>query len=124
MNLAEQNLETIQNEISNTIVELSKLNTVTENKLDKDRIKHAQDLSIKLSDLYAALSHQEKVLSDSFKKDEKAQLDATGKRYIFKDYRATNVMYRNGNRFDIYMPYYRAHSRFVGNYEAIANPPA
>ena len=106
MNLAEQNLETIQNEISNTIVELSKLNTVTENKLDKDRIEHAQDLSSKLSDLYAALSHQEKVLSDSFKKDEKAQLDATGKRYIFKDYRATNVMYRNGNRFDIYMPYY------------------
>ncbi|WP_157968311.1 hypothetical protein, partial [Cysteiniphilum litorale] len=106
MNLAEQNLETIQNEISNTIVELSKLNTVTENKLDKDRIEHAQDLSSKLSDLYAALSHQEKVLSDSFKKDEKAQLDATGKRYIFKGYRATNVMYRNGNRFDIYMPYY------------------
>ncbi|WP_188618965.1 hypothetical protein, partial [Cysteiniphilum litorale] len=106
MNLAEQNLETIQNEISNTIVELSKLNTVTENKLDKDRIEHAQNLSSKLSDLYAALNHQEKVLSDSFKKDEKAQLDATGKRYIFKDYRATNVMYRNGNRFDIYMPYY------------------
>ena len=41
------------------------------NKLDKDRIEHAQDLSSKLSDLYAALSHQEKVLSDSFKKDEK-----------------------------------------------------
>ncbi|WP_150469012.1 hypothetical protein, partial [Cysteiniphilum sp. SYW-8] len=79
MNLAEQNLETIQSEISNTIVELSKLNTVMENKLDKDRIKHAQDLSSKLSDLYAVLSHQEKVLSDSFKKDEKAQLDATGR---------------------------------------------
>ena len=106
MNLAEQNLKKIQDEISNTIIELSELNTVTENKLDKDRICHAQELSSKLSDLYAALSHQEQVLNDAFKKDEKAQLDATGKRYIFKDYRATNVMYRNGNRFDIYMPYY------------------
>ena len=67
---------------------------------------HAQELSNKLSDLYAALAQQEKVLSDSFKKDEKAQLDATGKRYMFKDYRATNVIYRNGNRFDIYMAYY------------------
>ena len=106
MNLAEQNLKTIQNEISKRIVELSKLNTVTENKLDKDRIEHAQELSNKLSDLYAALAQQEKVLSDSFKKDEKAQLDATDKRYIFKDYRATNVIYRNGNRFDIYMADY------------------
>ena len=51
MNLAEQNLKTIQNEISKRIVELSKLNTVTENKLDKDRIEHAQELSNKLSDL-------------------------------------------------------------------------
>ena len=55
MNLAEQNLETIQNEISNTIVKLSELNTIGENKLDKDYIEHAQNLSSKLSDLYVAL---------------------------------------------------------------------
>lgn len=106
MILAEQNLKKIQDEITKTISLLSELSTVTSHEINKDRLNLAQDLSSRLSDLYAALSHQEQVLSDSFKQDEKIYLEATGKRSTFKDYRTVSVLYRNGNRIDIYMPYY------------------
>ena len=102
MTLAEQNLKKIQDEITNIISLLSELNTVNPHEINKERLNSAQDLSSRLSDLYAALSHQEQVLSDSFKQDEKLYLEATGRRYTFKDYRAVNVLYRNGNRIDIY----------------------
>jgi len=106
MSLAEKNLNKIQEEIGDTISKLSDLNSESCHDFNKNLLDSAQDLSSKLSDLYAALSHQEEVLSDAFKSDEKIHLESTGKRYTFKEYRATNVLYRNGNRIEIYMPYY------------------
>lgn len=106
MTLAEKNLNNIREEITNTISQLSALNTVNTNETNNDHLNSAQNLSSRLSDLYAALSHQEQILSDAFKKDEAIHLEATGKRYRCKDYRAVSVLYRNGNRINIYMPYY------------------
>ncbi|WP_162902317.1 hypothetical protein, partial [Facilibium subflavum] len=100
MNLAEQNLQDIQKEISTIIEKLTALNTSKCIAYSTNKVETAQELSNKLSDLYTAFRHQEKVLTDTFKSEIKSQLDALGKRYFFKEYRATNVMYRNGTRID------------------------
>ena len=68
MNLAEKNLNKIQEEIGDTISKLSDLNSESCHDFNKNLLDSAQDLSSKLSDLYAALSHQEEVLSDAFKR--------------------------------------------------------
>lgn len=107
MNLAEQNLQTIRNRISSIMEQLKQHQESVESKdISTKSIEDAHGLSKELSDLFSALKHQEKVLSDSFKAELKAQLDAYGKKTTFKEYRATNVMYRNGTRIDIYTPYY------------------
>mgnify|MGYP003328796047 CR=1 FL=1 len=106
MNLAEQNLQDIQKKISTIIDKLTALNTSECIAYSTNKVETAQELSNKLSDLYTAFRHQEKVLTDTFKSEIKSQLDALGKRYLFKEYRATNVMYRNGTRIAIYSPYY------------------
>ena len=74
--------------------------------ISTNSIEDAHDLSKELSDLFSALEYQEKVLSDDSKAELKSQPDTYGKKTTFKEYRATNVIYRNGTRIDIYTPYY------------------
>ena len=107
MNLAEKNLQTIRSRISTIMDQLKQhQNSIESNTTATTVVESAQNLSNELSDLFQALKHQEKVLTDTFKSEIKSYLDSYGKKTTFKDYRATNVMYRNGTRIDVYTPYY------------------
>lgn len=123
MNLAEKNLQTIRSRISTIMDQLKQhQNSIESNATATTVVESAQNLSNELSDLFQALKHQEKVLSDTFKSEIKSYLDSYGKKTTFKDYRATNVMYRNGTRIDVYTPYYLI--KGSGNGKNIGAKPA
>ena len=108
MNLAQQNLITLEEEISSIINQLNNLNNGAADACTSIATKTVSpnDLSKRLADLFEAKSHQQQVLSDSMKSKIEALRKAHHKKTVFKEYRATEVMYCYGNRIKIYSPYY------------------
>ena len=108
MNEAEKNLQLLQQRINNTLIKLQSVHSMESEasiSICNDAIS-ASDLSNELADLFDASSHQKKVLDIEFKAEIKAHIDSNEKRIRFKEYRATNVLYRNGTRIKIFTPYY------------------
>ena len=86
MNLAQQNLITLEEEISRIINQLNNLNSGAGDAGTSIATKTVSpnDLSKRLADLFEAKSHQQQVLSDSMKSKIEALRKAHHKKTVFK----------------------------------------
>ena len=74
------------------------MNAVESNQIKTDRQPAASpdELSKRLADLFEAKSHQEQILSASMKSKIEVLLKTHPKKTVLKEYRATDVLYCNG----------------------------
>lgn len=107
MNLAERNLVEIENRIDSIIKNLQLINTSANLKLvSQSPPLDPSDLSSELADLFEAKSHQQLILSDEMKTDIRNLLNGYPKRSDFKEYRPSNVLFKNGTKIQLVSPYY------------------
>ena len=107
MNLAEKNLVEIKNRINAIISSLNMLNTASGYQyIYGPELAKADQLSKELADLFEAKSYQQRILTDSFKSEINELLNAQSKKSRFKEYRASNILFKNGTRIKIVSPYY------------------
>lgn len=105
MNFAQENLIAIKDRISNILQELNSVNSGESSLLDEGQ-QDIVNLECELSDLFQAKSFQQKILTDEFKSKMNELVGSHPKKAKFKDYRVSNITFKNGTTIKIVSPYY------------------
>ena len=105
MNFAQENLIAIKDRISNILQELNSVNSGESSLLDEGQ-QDIVNLECELSDLFQAKSFQQKILTDEFKSKMNELVRSHPKKAKFKDYRVSNITFKNGTTIKIVSPYY------------------
>ena len=105
MNFAQENLIAIKDRISNILQELNSVNSGESSLLDEGQ-QYIVNLECELSDLFQAKSFQQKILTDEFKSKMNELVGSHPKKAKFKDYRVSNITFKNGTTIKIVSPYY------------------
>ena len=105
MNFAQENLIAIKDRISNILQELNSVNSGESSLLEEGQ-QDIVNLECELSDLFQAKSFQQKILTDEFKSKMNELVGSHPKKAKFKDYRVSNITFKNGTTIKIVSPYY------------------